>query len=149
MAPKDYTIKQHLYNGKYGAGSVFENTIKITYFPAKESGKLSKGLTRSFADSNLRKITAQITPTEVFDNSELIVLLEKVTGSQEYLVRGTGPDQVPTSIPERLKNFSILFEDNTYDVPLDSEIGKAILEAVQFSDLAKMSNQDFINLITF
>jgi 23S rRNA-/tRNA-specific pseudouridylate synthase len=145
MGSRNFRIKQHLYNGAHSKGSIFVNDILLQYFPSKESEKFVKGFVRSFADNGQLKVSVEISNLEVFDNEKLAELLDQVVTDVTYL---QNPDN-KMSAPDKLKYFTIIYEDNDYLVPLESDIGKSILGEIKFSDFAKMSNEDVVKLIEF
>ena len=140
-----YKIHPHLYNGIYGKGSVFSNDIELRYFPNKESRKIEKIIDRRFADNDTKIVNIRIEKFEEFDDDELLKLLINLTGDDKYIHNDSEPH---LSIPEWLKYFSVICEDKTYFIPIESEVGKAILDAVDMRALFNISNEELIGRIS-
>lgn len=136
-------VKNHYYTGKDKPGMVLEDSIWIDLNSLEEENPeiFTK---RIFIDKKMKKIIIQM-PYHIqkFDCRKCMNLLEDILKSEYQYHPNLG-----FQIKEFISTFSVIIKEKEYYIPIDSDIGKELLECISFGEVILMTNKEIIKSIS-
>ena len=149
MEIKTIKISQNMYNGVYGEGSVFENSVNITMSKGMFGKKVEKVTNdsilkatcrRSFMDNNLNLVTIELPAKKVEDPDHLIKIVEDIAHEKNRIIK-----EQAFNLQTYLNKYTVIVNDiDEYEIDVHSDLAKELASIIGLDELITQSNRDII-----
>lgn len=153
MELKKIKISENRYNGAYGEGSIFENSITI--FMTKDIFKnnvdsitkdkiTSAFFRRMFVDKKLNFVAIEIPSPKIENVNEFLDTINKILVEDNKIIKEQSFD-----LAEYLTKLTITINDSEieYEIAKDSELGKKIITLSGLDVVSSKTNEEVIKAI--
>lgn len=153
MEIKNIKISENRYNGHFGEGSIFDNSIIIRMSNelfGSDINKVTKDkiasstFRRSFYDNNMNLVTIEIPAPFIENVDDFMKLINEATSAQYLIVKDNHFD-----LKDYLNKITIRINDseNEYELLKESELARKIMSISGLTDMKDKSNKDVVNSI--